>query len=43
MKTRLQVVARSGQTTYNGLFDAFRKIMSEEGPKAFWKGTVGMF
>ena len=40
IKTRLQVVARSGQTTYNGVFDAFRKIMREEGPKAFWKGTV---
>jgi solute carrier family 25 aspartate/glutamate transporter 12/13 len=41
IKTRLQVVARSGQTTYTGVFDAFRKIMREEGPRAFWKGTVG--
>ncbi|CAO1429310.1 unnamed protein product [Diamesa serratosioi] len=40
IKTRLQVVARSGQTTYSGVIDAFRKIMAEEGPKAFWKGTV---
>ncbi|CAO1423734.1 unnamed protein product [Diamesa tonsa] len=40
IKTRLQVVARSGQTTYSGVTDAFRKIMAEEGPKAFWKGTV---
>jgi hypothetical protein len=41
IKTRLQVVARSGQTTYTGVIDAARKIMREEGPKAFWKGTVG--
>lgn len=41
IKTRLQVVARSGQTTYTGVFDAARKIMIEEGPKAFWKGTIG--
>lgn len=41
IKTRLQVVARSGQTTYTGVFDAVRKIMIEEGPRAFWKGTVG--
>lgn len=40
IKTRLQVVARSGQTTYSGVFDAARKIMAEEGPQAFWKGTV---
>lgn len=43
IKTRLQVVARTGQTTYTGVFDAARKIMSEEGPKAFWKGTVGEY
>jgi Mitochondrial carrier protein len=41
IKTRLQVVARTGQTTYSGVIDAARKIMAEEGPKAFWKGTVG--
>lgn len=41
IKTRLQVVARSGQTTYTGVIDATRKIMAEEGPKAFWKGTIG--
>lgn len=41
IKTRLQVVARTGQTTYNGVLDAFQKIMKEEGPRAFWKGTVG--
>lgn len=42
IKTRLQVVARTGQTTYTGVFDAARKIMIEEGPKAFWKGTIGI-
>jgi solute carrier family 25 aspartate/glutamate transporter 12/13 len=40
IKTRLQVVARTGQTTYSGVFDATRKIMMEEGPRAFWKGTI---
>lgn len=40
IKTRLQVVARSGQTTYSGLTDAARKIMKEEGFKAFWKGAT---
>lgn len=43
IKTRLQVVARSGQTTYSGVIDAARKIYAEEGFKAFWKGTTGMF
>ncbi|XP_022193293.2 LOW QUALITY PROTEIN: calcium-binding mitochondrial carrier protein Aralar1 [Nilaparvata lugens] len=40
IKTRLQVVARAGQTTYNGVFDAARKIYQEEGARAFWKGTA---
>uniref|UniRef100_A0A8B9KIN4 Solute carrier family 25 member 13 n=1 Tax=Astyanax mexicanus TaxID=7994 RepID=A0A8B9KIN4_ASTMX len=39
IKTRLQVAARAGQTTYNGLIDCFWKIMKEEGPRAFWKGA----
>lgn len=38
IKTRLQVQARAGQSTYTGVFDACRKIWSEEGFKAFWKG-----
>lgn len=42
IKTRLQVVARSGQTTYSGVLDAATKIMREEGFRAFWKGTTGM-
>jgi len=40
IKTRLQVVAREGQTSYNGLLDATRKIYAEEGFRAFWKGAV---
>ncbi|TPX76775.1 mannan endo-1,4-beta-mannosidase [Chytriomyces confervae] len=40
IKTRLQVAARSGETTYSGVFDAFRKILKEEGPRAFFKGGV---
>lgn len=41
IKTRLQVAARAGQTTYSGVVDCFRKILREEGPSAFWKGTAG--
>lgn len=40
IKTRLQVKARAGQTTYNGLMDAAKKIYIEEGFSAFWKGAV---
>ncbi|KAL0271221.1 UNVERIFIED_CONTAM: hypothetical protein PYX00_008388 [Menopon gallinae] len=40
IKTRLQVVARAGQTTYSGVIDAARKIYKEEGARAFWKGTA---
>ncbi|CAF0838050.1 unnamed protein product [Adineta steineri] len=39
VKTRLQVQARKGQTKYDGLVDAFRKIYAEEGWRAFWKGA----
>ncbi|XP_009959941.1 PREDICTED: calcium-binding mitochondrial carrier protein Aralar1-like, partial [Leptosomus discolor] len=39
IKTRLQVAARAGQTTYSGVFDCFGKILREEGPSAFWKGA----
>jgi len=39
IKTRLQVVAREGQTTYSGVFDCARKIWAEEGGRAFWKGA----
>ena len=40
IKTRLQVAARTGETIYNGIFDAFQKIMKEEGPRAFFKGGM---
>lgn len=40
IKTRLQVVAREGQTTYHGVLDATRKIYVEEGFRAFWKGAL---
>ncbi|XP_015667350.1 calcium-binding mitochondrial carrier protein Aralar1 [Protobothrops mucrosquamatus] len=40
IKTRLQVAARAGQTTYNGVIDCFAKILREEGPSAFWKGAT---
>lgn len=40
IKTRLQVAARAGQTCYNGVIDAARKIYKEEGGKAFWKGGL---
>jgi len=40
IKTRLQVVARAGQTTYSGTLDAARKIYAEEGFRAFWKGSI---
>ncbi|XP_065184618.1 electrogenic aspartate/glutamate antiporter SLC25A12, mitochondrial-like isoform X1 [Sycon ciliatum] len=39
IKTRLQVKAREGQRTYNGLFDCMRKIYADEGGRAFWKGA----
>lgn len=41
IKTRLQVAARAGQTTYSGVIDCFRKILREEGASAFWKGAGG--
>ncbi|KAG8737305.1 mitochondrial aspartate-glutamate transporter agc1 [Ceratobasidium sp. 414] len=34
------VEARTGQTSYKGITDAFTKIMREEGPKAFFKGGI---
>ncbi|KAM8978434.1 electrogenic aspartate/glutamate antiporter SLC25A13, mitochondrial [Sarcophilus harrisii] len=39
IKTRLQVAARTGQTTYSGVIDCFQKILREEGHRALWKGT----
>uniref|UniRef100_A0A3P9B0H3 Solute carrier family 25 member 12 n=1 Tax=Maylandia zebra TaxID=106582 RepID=A0A3P9B0H3_9CICH len=39
IKTRLQVAARAGQTTYSGVIDCFKKILREEGFRALWKGA----
>ncbi|KAG0201634.1 mitochondrial aspartate-glutamate transporter agc1 [Mortierella sp. GBA30] len=38
IKTRLQVEAKKGQSTYSGIMDAGRKIYREEGFRAFFKG-----
>lgn len=40
IKTRLQVESRKGQATYNGISDCFAKLLREEGPKAFFKGSL---
>ncbi|XP_065883416.1 electrogenic aspartate/glutamate antiporter SLC25A12, mitochondrial-like isoform X2 [Dysidea avara] len=39
IKTRLQVKARSGQQTYDGLIDCAKKLYRYEGGTAFWKGA----
>ena len=38
IKTRLQVEARKGDTSYTGIRDVVRKVYKEEGFKAFFKG-----
>ena len=38
IKTRLQVEARKGESTYNGLVDCARQTLRDEGWKAFFKG-----
>lgn len=38
IKTRLQVEARKGDATYNGLRDCAKTIWQQEGLKAFFKG-----
>lgn len=40
IKTRLQVEARAGQTTYKGIVDCFVTVLAQEGPSAFFKGVV---
>jgi len=41
VKTRLQLLNKgAGDETYNGVFDAFRKILKNEGPSAFFKGAM---
>jgi solute carrier family 25 (mitochondrial aspartate/glutamate transporter), member 12/13 len=38
IKTRLQVEARKGESTYSGIRDAATKVFREEGFRAFFKG-----
>lgn len=40
IKTRLQVLKRIGESTYNGFIDAAVKIYKIEGIAAFFKGTI---
>lgn len=40
IKTRLQVEARKGQATYQGIRDCFAKILANESPTAFFKGSL---
>lgn len=40
IKTRLQVEARPGQMVYNNILDCFWKILTQEGPAAFFKGVM---
>ena len=39
IKTRLQVVARKGETTYTGVLDCGSKIIAQEGFAALYKGA----
>jgi len=41
IKTRLQLINKgAGDETYNGVADAFKKILKNEGPSAFFKGAL---
>lgn len=40
IKTRLQSEARKGESHYNGMRDCFTKILTEEGPRALFKGGL---
>jgi len=41
VKTRLQLLNKgAGDESYNGIFDAFKKILKNEGPSAFFKGAL---
>ncbi|XP_064489529.1 mitochondrial glutamate carrier 1-like [Ornithodoros turicata] len=40
VKTRLQLLTRAeGEASYNGIMDAFVRILRDEGPRAFFKGA----
>ena len=41
VKTRLQLLNKgASEESYNGIFDAFKKILKNEGPSAFFKGAL---
>lgn len=40
IKTRLQIEARKGESTYNGIVDCAVKIFKQEGPRALLKGVL---
>ncbi|CAD5222207.1 unnamed protein product [Bursaphelenchus xylophilus] len=41
IKTRIQLISKvPGASTYNGIADAFVKILKEEGPRALFKGAA---
>merc|ERR1711902_276041 len=41
VKTRLQLLNKgAGEENYNGIVDAFTKILKNEGPSAFFKGAM---
>merc|ERR1711936_1072109 len=41
VKTRLQLLNKgAGEENYNGIVDAFREILKNEGPSAFFKGAM---
>ena len=41
VKTRLQLLNKGvGEENYNGIVDAFKKILKNEGPSAFFKGAM---
>jgi len=41
VKTRLQLLNKgAGDESYNGIADAFKKILKNEGPSAFFKGAL---
>ena len=40
VKTRLQVKPTEGQYVYKGWWDCAGRIRAEEGPRAFFKGSI---
>ena len=40
IKTRLQVKHRAGEVAYDGIVDCFKKVLRDEGPRAFMKGAL---